>query len=722
MSHRFLWTPTLCLVAYTLFRAAGIAAPIDSPQPSAAEPAGLTVAAPAVFRGVEIRVTNREVQGPERLGEALRQVNALGWLPKRPHVVAAGERVCQILIGATQWPPPRENWLKRIGNHLIAPERPAPCPNSLMALAAALNPGVDLERIQIDQRLWVPAITVETKQDEVSVRCGDTAAAALGKLGIPWVAVPRPRDDCTYLENIELIRYAVRIPVDEENARALSRDPVLVGLADVNARLVGYASQEPAKSYALDCDTRGSPTDGETAPSIALHPRDFENYVNTHHGCCPDGQEGDLRRLLDFPGERDWYMPTCRQGDCPRVIILDHNASTAHPDFSNTWTADDDCSFARDHQQLGHANGLLGIIHAQANRRGLTGVFPAAPARVEPIQETADTPTSDTIIETAHEPQRRIYVVATSWSDDAGSPSGLTQAVAATQRSLWVVAAGQAGAKGIELTDTALTWRPMSLGRAPHVLVVTACDSCTTGDATLLANANRSATLVHVAAPGRDVPTTYLNSGYTLMSGTSPAAAFVGGLAAAIWSNDTHGALSSPDAVKARLQLTSRPVVFEGQSGRLATGIVDPAVALLDASRIWLRRRGEEGYQPVEIVGWCDDSLAVGRTDTGNLVSTDAILPAQFVRRIVRANEGSAAAGWFFFRAEQRIDGEPDPAEWRLKLFGPGALTPVRGPDDEKGVNQPLLQLKDGVILSLAEIVDVIGNPVISIGTRRCPR
>jgi hypothetical protein len=101
---------------------------------------------------------------------------------------------------------------------------------------------------------------------------------------------------------------------------------------------------------------------------------------------------------------------------------------------------------------------------------------------------------------------------------------------------LWVVAAMQKDSQipdALEI-NSELAYSPANLGDLPNVIVVTACDECSEGKASIWKDAFYSKTFVHVAAPGMKVVAPVGEGRYAVASGTSQATAIVGGLVGAL--------------------------------------------------------------------------------------------------------------------------------------------------------------------------------------------
>ncbi|MDH0301533.1 MULTISPECIES: S8/S53 family peptidase [unclassified Pseudomonas] len=170
--------------------------------------------------------------------------------------------------------------------------------------------------------------------------------------------------------------------------------------------------------------------------------------------------------------------------------------------------------------------------------------------------------------------------------------------------SLFVVAAGQSAKEGeppVKLTNVS-THLLQSLGDQRNVIVVTACSDCRRDKTTLLPSANfgtGSMPIVQVAAPGgQAIPGWVSTDNVSSARGTSQATALVASVAAAMLGTRPE-VYDDPQWIKTRLQVTSRPIApnadgtINPDAAKIATGVVDPVLALLDPDKHWLKEGGE---------------------------------------------------------------------------------------------------------------------------------
>ena len=297
-----------------------------------------------------------------------------------------------------------------------------------------------------------------------------------------------------------------------------------------------------------------------------------------------------------------------------------------------------------------------------------------------------------------------VFLFASRWSARPCRQRGDGNAIAMRVcdiKPLWIAAAGD---EGQEIT-TAFPYGPMNLGDERNVVNVTACGDCEPGSPSprILTAANWSSSayrMVHVAAPGVDIPSPITTSEYGRASGTSQAAGFVAGVAAAM-RNCYPSAYSWPHLVKMRLQATSRPFppVPAGQErpdGGLAAGILDAGVALLDPGPDWVKRRHGD-WEAIRIRRWVRSDFSVLHPVSRNLVGP-GVRPQDVLRLVRFVPENPALSDqWTVYSRVPWDDGRSHQGE--VIRTGPGLLA---GPDASA------LELCSGEMLPLDAIEDLL--------------
>ncbi|MGQ0671407.1 MAG: S8 family serine peptidase [Hyphomicrobium sp.] len=217
---------------------------------------------------------------------------------------------------------------------------------------------------------------------------------------------------------------------------------------------------------------------------------------------------------------------------------------------------------------------------------------------------------------------------------------------------LLIVAAGQNKSDeddetGDELRLTSAA-SPQNIGNLANVIVVTACQDCGSGNASLWEKANHglpSAGLVQLAAPGGE-PIAGLMDGYSLgqpkFGGTSAAAAFTAGVAAKMMACYPSYYLRAKENVKEQLLLTGRANLKDEDRSKLPAGTLDPSLALIDPNKSWLKLEGQGGLIDVKNFGhWCDDTLALSEGPADDEQETWVYPSLRQTRRITDVGNGT---------------------------------------------------------------------------------
>jgi subtilisin family serine protease len=284
--------------------------------------------------------------------------------------------------------------------------------------------------------------------------------------------------------------------------------------------------------------------------------------------------------------------------------------------------------------------------------------------------------------------------------------------------SIWVVAAMQkdpdAGLPHALEIDESLAFSPVNLGDLPNVIVVTACDRCEKGNASIWPDAFFGKKFVQVAAPGLDVIAPVAPGELAEAGGTSQAAAIVGGLVGAMLNcyperyRDIEGQSElKSDYIKQRLQYTSNPIFYEeADLAKVAAGVVDPEVALLDPSKTWIRMAGEDDYQEMsgdaDVDHWCLTNWTMIDGQLRSLTNS-----SKNILRMTRiANPNSAE----------------DTRSWVIYALVPGRKSEVirfdpRNFQDPNAESQPLLARADGTFLHPKDFDDLVLAHTLRIGT-----
>lgn len=215
----------------------------------------------------------------------------------------------------------------------------------------------------------------------------------------------------------------------------------------------------------------------------------------------------------------------------------------------------------------------------------------------------------------------------------------------------------------------------MNLGDLANVVVVTACTDCSgkqprlMGTANVGASVNGRAPLVHLLAPGGDpIPgLANQNAGdITYATGTSQAAAFVAGTAAAV-AKCYPSDFATAAKLKRRLMVTSRPALAAEDQSTVAAGIVDYDLALSDPGSDWYEAIGSSERQRVRAAAWCAQEIDLTLLDSNEVVR----LSTSRIRRIYKAVLAGGQSAWYVY-----ANAAAQPME--VVKFGPGRLVAPR--------------------------------------------
>jgi predicted SprT family Zn-dependent metalloprotease len=471
------------------------------------------------------------------------------------------------------------------------------------------------------------------------------------------------------------------------------------------------------------------PTPSESAEEF------WSQSTTTNIGKVPENLQGDLlfyasvdRFAVD--NYRAKLRPCTRGASCPDVLVVDQPMDR-HPDIAENVIGGNETQGPKklvtdDHLQViewgsydpdqDHATYLAGIIGSRDNGFGLIGVDPNA--RITPLLwKSTTTFESEEGKKLVHDIAQRhnqgglqIFVFASSWFYDQNFPPDIwtTQNPIARKiknlgEFLWVVAAGDLpSGQGEEIHDN-FRMGPMNLGGLPNVLVVTGYSLTADGKAHITREANYSANLVHIAAPAKDIVSTIRISKYMKSDGTSPATAFVAGVASAMAS--TWEYYNRADKVKFRLQLTATPFSDPADSKRLSSGILNPTLALYDPTKTWMQLI-QEDYKEVTPTCWNLQSLNLRDPITDQPVGSISI---DLIRRLYRVPNTNPTQ-WFIYEVKPDPDRGGDPMKGVVERIGPVRIA-------EEG--QVLFQSASGGRL-LRTIKDLILPEVIPFDS--CPQ
>jgi subtilisin family serine protease len=398
------------------------------------------------------------------------------------------------------------------------------------------------------------------------------------------------------------------------------------------------------------------------------------------------------------------------------------------PEPPVTWT----CSWEKFIPSVHHATHLAGIIagHEPTNY-GFKGLAPNV--LIRPFKWAVPHPTNKDEVVSADEergfnlaqqirtqwsepPPRRVYVAAISFDPwDRELVNGQLRDAAMRflrplentikgRRPLLIAAAGQVpdNRTPVEISPKTPLF-PQNLGDLPSVIVVTACEHCTRTNTKLHAKANFASgdrRFVHVVAPGGGaIPGWISDQHIGGAAGTSQSAAYVAGIVAAMLSyySDDY---ADPGTIKTRLQVTSRPIaaLTDGSpnpdAAKIAAGVVDPVLALLDPSKHWIKENGS--WRHVRIRSWSSAGMSFRDSRSGQIF----VVMGNYIRRIVRTPEPGPRIHFTIYTDRSL---EEDVQEGEIRRVGP--VRPVGSPrpaltlcDGTASIEKPLEGIEDLII------------------------
>lgn len=277
-----------------------------------------------------------------------------------------------------------------------------------------------------------------------------------------------------------------------------------------------------------------------------------EQWALNNDGKSGGKEKADIRAL-------DAWKKTKGSSDVV-VAVLDSGVDYTHLDLAaNMWTRPDSLSAYTDNElgtfndlhgfnatdnsadpmdDNGHGTHCAGIIGAEGdNSEGIAGVN--WKVQIMPLKfmgRGGFGTTKDAIEAINYAVQRKkdgvnVRVINASWGSTASSKA-LEDAIRAAgeQGILFVAAAGNDGSSNDKRPHYPSNYD------LPNVISVAALDRTDS----LTSFSNYGVKTVHIAAPGKDIPSTWLNGSYREASGTSMAAPHVAGVAALILAIDPN--------------------------------------------------------------------------------------------------------------------------------------------------------------------------------------
>lgn len=523
---------------------------------------------------------------------------------------------------------------------------------------------------------------------------------------------------------IRLRGYRMAIPVDSKPELTTA----IKALSDLELKNIQwyFTPSEPSKQryFSIPQLSAGE----EPKKVIGQDVRRFWALVSQPPHEVEVGVQGNLASLVGL-SELPESARNCA-ARCPKIFIIDKPVAL-HPNMGNAireggvepgepmLPRDGDGKYVLEPSSFDvryHGTHLAGIIASQPTGFGLIGINPFA--QVFSWHWDSNSPDYPKLLQRLEEniPSGTfpIYLFATRWSYESIPRVGDRYKHPIAKRihdnkpgALWVVAAGDNGGVGDEVYPL-YPYGPMNLGDLPNVIVVTACKDCDTAKPSLMRGTNyssgQSAKLVHIAAPGDNIPSTINAGKYAATDGTSQATAFVAGIASAMISSypDVY---REPYMVKERLLVTASPFPpVSGDDGgydndKVASGILNGSLALRDPATNWIKQNGRP-FQQLTSIRWAKTQQVV--LDPQTLSPTSAVVVGNIFRIINKDNQL-----WIYQKGDTNAS---------ISKIGPFVVS-------SEDRTAPLFSTEDGRTFSLEEMEDLLlARPVSTVMTLNGPR
>ncbi len=375
----------------------------------------------------------------------------------------------------------------------------------------------------------------------------------------------------------------------------------------------------------------------------------------------------------------------CITGDCPEVVLIDEPVFH-HPDIiealglsqSGSGVAESgngNCKKVSDDELEGlsdeklrsfHGTHLAGIIASANNEVGFVGMSPKARISSYDIAEAPVDKIHQIIQEFVYpyasglKQPFPIFVYASrmgGYLDDYLEDNGLLTGkeyrethnmaraiIADVTDQFWVVALGEHRETDTDFPSSTVIesltpMAPQNLAEEQNVLLVGGCTNCST-DCTNCSTSpielypdvfTAEKNYVHVVAPAENIVSLLDESSHGSLSGTSQATAFVGGLSAAMLTCHREK-YQVPSQLKEMILVTSKPFKKSPDQEYVATGVIDPLLALKDPKYVWLKK--DSSYEPVLVSRWCIRDINYSSVSANSVLPSEQIVITKDLRRI----------------------------------------------------------------------------------------
>ncbi len=448
----------------------------------------------------------------------------------------------------------------------------------LLSLAAVVGQ-IDRWRVMLSQHSESKAVSVATNRERVKTVIGSTAPEVLVRFK-PGVSVEQiraiaARNNDSMTDEIESVSGLAAID-DLDNADAASVVAQYSAMAEV-----AYA--EPNYEIRLDriVDSKGRLVNDEYDLSALETPND----PMFNEQWALNNPRGDGLARADIDALLAWTKTKGSQDVV--VAVLDSGVDYTHEDLvSNMWVrpknlaayTDDELGTFNDlngyngtdkiadpMDDNGHGTHCAGIIGAEGdNGIGISGINQKV--KIMPLKflgRGGSGTTEDAIAAINYAIDRKkngvnLRIISASWGSTSYSKA-LEDTIRAAGDAgiLFVAAAGNDG------TNNDKRKHYPSNYDLPNVISVAALDR----NDKLASFSNFGPETVHIAAPGKDILSTWLNNAYREASGTSMATPYVSGVAALIIANEPKITME-----KLRAKLLSSADKIDSLSGKVENG------------------------------------------------------------------------------------------------------------------------------------------------------
>ncbi|AJP71317.1 hypothetical protein TS85_05275 [Sphingomonas hengshuiensis] len=598
-------------------------------------------------------------------------------------------------------------------------------------LLRTLNgPGFDSRKVKAGETIVLPSLRVTTRRTARVFIPRDRAEQAEKRAILNgWQSKSTILQSVNGFDRVEFNAYDATIPLDSDVqvVAALLRltVPEAKSLRSQNVIIDTQLTQSrPAKAFSTDQDYKsmcGPPQAEGGKPAPPPSTLGYEFFVDADKDLGPQ-----LAKLPPPNGKPVVYIIDTKVQPNPALsgALLDSPAAASISPWNCRWV-----DFV---EALHHGNHMAGII-ASRNNQGFIGL--ASTALIGSIEwHRADQGTPPKLVQTSDreyrlatvidqvtgQPGLDVFLIASEfkqYTETELDKEGQLRSAATRQnftlahkavfeaRPLLIAAAGQSenGSPPVRLTTTS-AHAPQGLGDLENVVVVTACEICTRGKVVLQPSAFFGVwpdPIVHLAAPGgKPLPGWVSSAEVSASQGTSPAAAYVSGVAADMIARYPALYLQA-EQVKRRLQLTAWPILptsdpMDTAWTKVASGVVDYQRAMLDPSQTWLKDAG--GWRDVKLKGWSGSLRFIDAEGNIEVFDSDRVL------RVLNVSPGKPEASFALYLASEKTPRK----RGYVRRWGPMSLMD----------GQAKLLLCDGSVL-VADIEEVI-LPTITRGPTVC--